>query len=533
MVSKFKFQQVLGRARLKQWTIRLGLLFACANLTNGFPTWGGFTFSSWAQLSSWYNSSSSVLPDGFVLLGPLNIAGPRTGDKWDDYVFAQKLLLVLEDPVPGWFDPNTTPIAIYLAAGPGDQPLSPPPGWTPDQRYLVLWTDRTTFFKMLARGAGPLDGEVIQKATSANGVAINAAISGVVSEATGNLEGGPSTAEVDEFRLANSPQRIKLGMGSMTGAFAERRPTQHTRTLAALEKALGAAKAMKQISNDVTVWASGVYSQGQMKPMFTNPAAREKHYGVMMGSHTFHKPTKQMIGVAVDLGLGGSIVNTNHDMKNSYQSKQVTVYYGKGFAQDWNLSIHGSFMCIDSSHHRPYTAANGSKGIAVSHGKAHVMSGLVEVSRKFKPSDVVHIKSSFGGIYGRTKQFAYKEYDAGANNQSFAATTMNEAGLKAGVKVSLFKKSSEHEHKTWGLYPYINYTRYVKMGSVKQRITTLNTGQTQVIQSGTAGKNLLSVGMGAGVTDSEANTKTQLAYTANFQKYRKSHELMLKYSTEF
>lgn len=288
---------------------------------------------------------------------------------------------------------------------------------------------------------------------------------------------------------------------------------------------------MQQISNDVTVWASGVYGQGQMKPMFTNPAAREKHYGVMMGSHYYHKPTKQMIGIALDLGLGGSEVNTNHDMKTNYQSKQVTLYYGNGFAKDWNLSIHGAFMRIDSSHHRPYTASNGYKGIAVSHGKAHVMSGLVEVSHKFKPSDAVHIKSSFGGIYGRTKQFAYKEYDAGANNQSYATSTMNEAGLKAGLKLSLFTKPNEH--RTWGLYPYINYTRYVKMGSVRQRITTINTGQTQVIQSGTAGKNLLSVGIGAGVTDSETNTKTQVSYTANFQKYRKAHELMMKYSVEF
>jgi hypothetical protein len=347
-------------------------------------------------------------------------------------------------------------------------------------------------------------------------------------ESTTSSAGG---GEDTEFRMAHSPQHIMLGKGNMTDAFASRSPTQHTRTLAALEKALGAAKAMQQISQDVTVWASGVYTQGQMKPMFTNPAAREKHYGIIAGSHYYHKPTKQMIGVAVDIGLGGSEVNTNHDMKNAYQSKQVTLYYGKGLGNAWDISIHGAFMRIDSSHHRPYTAANGNKGLAISHGKAHVLSAMAEISHKYAPSDAVHLKSSIGGIYSRNKQFAYQETDAGTNNQAYAASTMDEAGIKAGLKLSLFTKSSEH--KTYGLYPHINYTRYVKMGSVRQRITTINTGQTQVIQSGTAGKNLISVGIGAGMTDSESNTKTQIGYTANFQKYRKAHEVMIKYSAEF
>jgi hypothetical protein len=38
--------------------------------------------------------------------------------------------------------------------------------------------------------------------------------------------------------------------------------------------------------------------------------------------------------------------------------------------------------------------------------------------------------------------------------------------------------------------------------------------------------------MGAGVTDSDANTKVQVGYTASFQKYKKSHEVMLKASME-
>jgi sugar lactone lactonase YvrE len=369
----------------------------------------------------------------------------------------------------------------------------------------------------------------IEKASSTSGAAINGATTSAVSNATEGV--GQAEGETEgEFRFSLSPERIKMGLGNMTGAFVGNK-SYHANALSRLEKALGAAKAMKQISSDVTIWASGVYGQGQMKPMFTNPAAREKHYGIIMGSHYYHKPTKQMLGLAIDLGLGGSEVNTNHEMKNSYRSKQVTAYYGKGLGSDWNISIHGSFMRIDSSHHRPYTATNGYKGIAVSHSKAHVMSGMVEVSHKFKPRDNIHIKSSFGGIYGRTKQFAYKEHDAGANNQSYAASTMNEAGVKVGVKVSLFTKSTEH--KTLGIYPQVNYTRYVKMGNVQQKVTSLNNGQSQLTKSGTAGKNLISVGIGAGVTDSENSTKTQVGYTANFQKYKKSHEFMMKYSVEF
>ncbi len=370
----------------------------------------------------------------------------------------------------------------------------------------------------------------IEKPPAASGGSIGSATTTAIGHATeGAGEGGEE--EESDFRFAHSPERIKLSMGNMTGAFmGNGRGSTHTRTLAALEKALGAAQGMKQISQNMTLWASGVYSQGQIKPMYGNPAASEKHYGIMAGTHYYHKPTKQLIGVALDLGLGDSFVRHDHEMKNTYRSKQVTAYYGKGLGNDWNINVHGSFMRIDSSHHRPYTN-NATRNIAVSHGKSHVMSGMVEVSHKYKPSQNVHLKSSFGGIYGRTKQFAYKETNAGDKNLEFGKTTMNETSLKVGLKLSLLQKSGEH--KTYGLYPHANYTRYVKTGTVQQKITSLNDGQSQLIKSGTAGKNLISLGLGAGVTDSDANTKVQVGYTANFQKYRKSHEVMMKYSIEF
>lgn len=400
-----------------------------------------------------------------------------------------------------------------------------------DGNIYVTDSDNHTIRKIVWIPDPPPDIATIEKSSSVSGGAINGATTAIVGAATESAGDSNAGDEVDEdLRFNNSPERIKLGMGNMTGAFmGGGKEPSHARNLAALEKALGAAQGMKQISDNVTLWASGVYSQGQIKPMYGNPAASEKHYGVIAGTHYFHKQTKQLIGVALDLGLGDSMVRADRDMKNTYRSKQVTAYYGKGLGNDWNISVHGSFMRIDSSHHRTYTK-NGTRNIAVSHGKSHVISSMVEVSHKYKPSDTIHLKSSFGGIYGRTKQFAYKETNAGDKNLEFGKTTMNETGLKVGLKASFLQ---HNEKKTLGIYPHVGYTRYVKMGSVQQKVTSLNDGQSQLMKSGTAGKNLLSIGIGAGVTDSEKSTKTQAGYTANFQKYRKSHEFMVKYSIEF
>lgn len=392
--------------------------------------------------------------------------------------------------------------------------------------YIADWGNHT--IRKIVWVPDPSSDLAIEKPPSASGGSINSSTTTAIGNATDSAD--DVDTDLTAFRFDHSPERIKIGMGSMTGAFSGSRGPPHAKTLAALEKALGAAQGMKKISENMTLWASGVYSQGQIKPMYGNPAASEKHYGIMAGTHYYHKPTKQLIGVALDLGLGDSFVRHDHEMKNTYQSKQVTAYYGKGFANDWNISVHGSFMRIDSSHHRPYTK-NATRNIAVSHSKSHVMSGMVEVSHKYKPSENVHLKSSFGGIYGRTKQFAYKENNAGDKNLGFGKTTMNETSLKVGLKLSLLQKAGEH--KTYGLYPNVNYTRYVKTGTVQQKVTSLNDGQSQLIKSGTAGKNLLSIGIGAGVTDSENSTKTQVGYTANFQKYRKSHEFMMKHSIEF
>ncbi len=351
-----------------------------------------------------------------------------------------------------------------------------------------------------------------------------------VSEAASGASEGRVT-EISRFSL--SPERIKLGMLGMNSALPDNKkrsiPKVST-TSAANEKAIGAAQTMRRISENASLWASGFYNQGKMSSMYGTSASFDKHYGIVMGGHYYHAPSKQLFGLAIDLGLGDSKTRTDHELKNIFHSNQATLYYGLGIAKDWKLNVQGSFMRIEGSHHRPYTS-NGNRQIAVSHGKTHVMSGMVEVSHKHKPSQNIHVKSSFGGVYGHSKQFSHKEQNVGANTKSFPSSTMNEAGVKVGVKGSFFYESDDK--KIYGVYPHASYTRFVKRGSVEQRAVALKSGQAQLTKSGTAGKDLLSVGIGAGVINKENSTKTQIGYTANFQKSRKSHEVMLKYSVAF
>lgn len=366
--------------------------------------------------------------------------------------------------------------------------------------------------------------------SSTGNAAVTAAGSAIEGAADSTEAGGWGEGEDEEsFHFSLSSGRIKLGMGNMTGAFSTNQ-SPYSRTLQVLEKTLEATKAMKQVSENITIWASGVYSQGSMKQMFGNPASIDKHYGIIIGSHYYHRLTKQLIGAAVDIGLGNSFVHHDHKIKNTYHSGQVNLYYGLGFADNWRIGINGSFMRTKANHHRPYTI-NNNNYIAVSHGRSHVTSTSVELSYKYKPPDGFHLKPSFGLQHIYTKQFAYQENNAGTNSLKFDASSMYETGMKFGLKGSLFYQ--QNENKIYGFYPHVSYTRYIKMGTMKQRITSISSGQSQFIQSGTAGKNLLSITLGTGIIDKEKSTKIQVGYTTNFQKYRKSHELMLKYSMIF
>lgn len=339
------------------------------------------------------------------------------------------------------------------------------------------------------------------------------------------------TKEVSRFSL--SPERIKLGMLSMPNPVPTHKkfsPPKASTTPATSERTIGAVQKMQRISEDASLWVSGYYNQGKMNRMYGKSASFDKHYGIVMGGHYYHIPSKQLFGIAFDMGLGDSKTRIDHDLKNIFHSNQATLYYGLGIAKGWKLNMQGSFMRIEGSHHRPYTN-NGKRGVAVSHGRTHIVSGMVEVSHKYKPSGNVHVKSSFGGIYGHSKQFSYKEQNVGTNAKSFPTSTMNEAGVKVGLKGSFFFESDDK--KTYAVYPHASYTRFVKRGTVEQRAIALKSGQAQLTKSGTAGKDLLSVGIGAGMINKENSTKTQIGYTANFQKSRKSHEVILKYSVAF
>lgn len=80
-------------------------------------------------------------------------------------------------------------------------------------------------------GPGLSSEDALRKASGANAAAINTTTGSVIGDATEAVNAGEG-GEVEDFRLSLSPQRIKLGTGGMTGAYAASRPTQHTRTLA-------------------------------------------------------------------------------------------------------------------------------------------------------------------------------------------------------------------------------------------------------------------------------------------------------------
>jgi hypothetical protein len=349
-----------------------------------------------------------------------------------------------------------------------------------------------------------------------------------VSETT---SGDGIAKEMSCFSL--SPQRIKLGMLGMPNAtpgYKKCLPSKASTAPAASERAIGAAQAMRRISENASLWASGFYNQGKMNAMYGTSASVDKHYGIVMGGHYYHLPSKQLFGIAFNIGLGDSKTRRDHDLKNIFHSNQATLYYGLGLAEDWKLNVQGAFMRIEGSHHRPYTN-NGKRSVAVSHSRTHIASGMVEVSHKYKPSQNVHVKSSFGGIYVRSKQFSHKEQNVGTNAKAFPTSTMNEAGIKVGIKGSFFLESDDK--KTYGVYPQVSYTRFVKRGTPEQRAVALKSGQAQLTKSGTAGKDLLSIGIGVGIINKENSSKAQIGYTANFQKSRKSHEVMVKYSVAF
>lgn len=356
----------------------------------------------------------------------------------------------------------------------------------------------------------------------------------VVKKAT---SGAAENKAAEVSRLSLSPERIKVGMDQKASTPYIQKKSPFTKVpsapeaiSAAPEKALGAAHTMKRISEDASVWVSGFYKQGKMKAMYGAPASSDKHYGIVIGGNYYHTPSKQLFEMTFDFGLGNSYARNDHKLKNIFNSNQATLHYGLEISDNWKFNAQGSFMRIEGSHHRPYNS-QGNRNVAVSHSRSHITSGMVEISHKHKPYQNFHLKSSFGGIYGHSKQFSHKEQNAGTNSKSVRGSIMNEAGLKVGLKGSFLHESDDK--KIYGVYPHVSYTRFVKRGTTQQRMVALRSGQAQLTKSGTAGKDLLSVGIGVGIINNENSSKTQIGYTANFQKYRKSQEVMVKYSVQF
>lgn len=378
-------------------------------------------------------------------------------------------------------------------------------------------------------------GESVGRATEATfGVETSGGSEGAGGgEETGTEVGEVREGDVEGFRFALAPQRLKMDIRAMNkGALVkyDKNYGDYGNMLKALESSLGATKAMANVGNGMSVWASGVYAQGRNKVMFGNPAAADKHYGIMVGTHYYHKPSRQLIGIAFDVGLGNSRANIDHKQKSAYRSAEATAYYSYGLTKKWKVNLQLAHMLIRANNHRPY-GASGANTIALSNSKSSVTSGLVETDYKFKPSKTVHLRPSAGLRVGHTKQNAYTENNAGANNMHFRAATMTELALKTALKVSMFHKKDDET--IYGLYPEIGFTHYLKAGRMRQKAGLINSGTLQLLESGTPGKNLLNLGLGAGITNTEANTKYQMAYTASFQKYRTSHEVMFKGSWPF
>lgn len=370
----------------------------------------------------------------------------------------------------------------------------------------------------------------IEKFASAFGAPGSAIFNAVVANLESAVEGmGEGTSETG-IHFGFSPQRIKMEIRSINnGALAsyDKSFGDYGSMLKALESSLGATQPLVQTEGGVALWASGVYANGHNKILYGNPASTDKHYGIMVGTHYYHKPTRQIIGIAFDAGTGGSAANENHQLKNLYKSAQGTIYYGFGITNAWRVNLNMSHMAIRSSHHRPY-GTNGANTIALSQSKSSATSFYTYTTYKFKPSEAIHLKPSAGISIAYTKQNAYAEYNAGSHNMQFQSASMAEVVMKTGFKASFFHKQDESTF--YGIYPQISFIRYLKAGKMKQKAGLVNSGTLQTLQSGTPGKNLTSLTIGAGVeqTNGANSTKYQMAYTANFQRYRRSQEVMFK-----
>ena len=428
-------------------------------------------------------------------------------------------------------DGTIEPITDITTPGNGDPSRDDgTPGKVVDPRFLAVKGGKVYF----------ADGRVIREITQNDNGNVPGSISslaGASNEVVARAAATESTVVEDQdFRFGLSTEQIMLTMRQRGVNFAENSSNRdpYTRSLNALEKTIDSTHAIRQIGRGMTVWVSGLYTQGQLDSMFGNPAMKNKHYAIMVGTHYKDAATQQIFGVAVNVGFGNSIANTDKDLRTDNKAAQLTFYYNKKLDEEghWKFSWHNTLMRSMDRHQRPFVdTTTGSILIAIGNGITYEFSSSAEVSYKHEFSKDNFIKPFTAFNYVYNKEMAYKEGNVGRFNRSNASASTDQVGLQFGFKSSIGHKLSEA--KTLVVMPKISYTLFTKMGHTVQPSTNINSGQTAIGQSGTPGRHLLSATMAVGVVDYETNMTTRFAYTGNLQKHKRSHEIMLDWGMKF
>lgn len=342
-------------------------------------------------------------------------------------------------------------------------------------------------------------------------------------------EGQP--IDEQEFRFGLSPQQIMLSMRQKGVNFSETN-TPYSRALNAVEKAVDSSHAIKQIGRGMTVWVSGLYTQARLSSMFGNPSMKDKHYAIMAGTHYKDIATQQIFGVAVNVGFGNSVSETDRDLRKDSKAAQVTLYYNKKFDQEghWKFSWHNSLMRSMDRKQRPFDD-RGSKQIAIGNAVVYEFASSAELSYKHEFCKDNYIKPFTALNYIFNKDMAYQEKNVGINNLSYSSASMTQIGLQFGIKSSFGKKISDT--KTLVFMPKISYTNFAKMGIASQTSTNIASGAQSTGKSGTPGRHLISATLAFGMVDYEANMTTRVAYTGSIQQHKRSHEIMLDWGMKF
>lgn len=349
------------------------------------------------------------------------------------------------------------------------------------------------------------------------------AASNVISSATESEESGSDM----QFRFGLSTGQINLSRIKSINSTNDSTP--YSKILGAIARTIDSTKAIRKDENNMTFWISGIYSQGETFSMFDNPSSTDKHHGLMFGTHYKHNPTQQIFGIAIDVGTSNSSVKTNRDQKTDTRMAQVTLYYNKMLTNNWKLSWHNSFMKGWDRHQRPFTDNNNNQQIAISNGTSIEFSSIAGIGYKYDFNRESYLEPFFNFNYTYNKQFAHQEKNVDRYNRLNSEVSADQIGLQFGLKTNFSKEISDT--KTFLIIPKIAYTFYAKMSKIMQNSINVSSGETSMAQSGTPGRHLLTTMVALGVADQD--TTTRLAYTSNFQRKRRSHEIMIDWSIKF